>query len=112
MLTKEQQLKFNKTSKDLTEKEKTKYFTWIKQNKTCLVCGAFPEIHHLTNKSIKGARRLHSRVVPLCFNHHSAQSPVLSIHGNTNMFYDEVISLDKLLKISEDIYKEYLNEKK
>ena len=110
MLTKKTQLKKNKPIKDLTESEKTKYFTWIKDNKCCVICGSYPEVHHITNKSIKGARRLHSRVIPLCFNHHSAQSEVLSLHNNTDGFYKCCLSLRALLVLSEDMYQEYLKE--
>lgn len=110
MLSKTDQLKHNKPKKDLTEAEKRKYFTWIKQNKRCVVCGGFPEIHHITHKSIKGARRSDKRVVSLCFNHHSAQSGVVSIHNDTYRFYEEVRSLEQLLEDSENIYEEYLDE--
>lgn len=110
MLTKKQQLKYNKPKKDLTEAEKTKYFTWIKENKTCVVCEKYPGIHHITNKSIKGARRLHTRVVPLCFLCHSAQSVCLSVHGATDDFYEKVRSLEQLLEDSKKMYEEYLDD--
>jgi len=107
--TKEMQLRKVKNKTDLSTLEKNTYFTWIKDNKSCLVCGGYPEIHHITNKAIKGRRRLHSRVVPLCFDHHSAQSDKLSIHGATDRFYQEVISLDDLIDEANKIYKEFLD---
>ena len=109
-LSKKDQLKKNKTKTDLTEKEKTAYFTWIKENKCCLVCGGYPEVHHVTNKSIKGPRRSHKRVVPLCFNHHSAQSEHLSIHNDTSGFYKCALSLRYLLLTSKNMYQEYQND--
>lgn len=111
MYSKDQQTKKNKATKDLTDQEKNKYFSWIKQNKKCVVCGKFPLVHHVTNKTIKGQRRLHSRVIPLCEAHHSAQSPILSIHNDTYRFYDEVMSLKHLLLMSDLMYQEYLNDK-
>lgn len=109
-MTKSQQLHKNKAPKDLTDQEKNKYFSWIKENKTCVICGKFPEIHHITNKKLKGLRRLHSRVISLCFNHHSAQSPQLSIHKNPYKFYDEVMSFEHLMLMSNLMYQEFLNE--
>lgn len=109
-MTKLQQLYKNKPKTDLSDAEKKAYFTWIKQNKKCVVCGRFPEIHHITSNTIKGRRRSHKRVLNLCFNHHSAQSEELSIHGNTQKFYEEYISLELLLTMSEKMYKEYLDE--
>ena len=111
MYSKDQQTRKNKATKDLTDQEKDKYFSWIKENKGCAICGKFPEIHHLTNKTIKGKRRLHSRVIGLCFNHHSQQSEQLSIHGDTYKFYKEVMSLNHLLMLSNLMYQEYLSEK-
>ena len=98
-----------KESKDLTDIEKIKYFTWIKDNKKCIVCGKYPEIHHVTHKSIKGKRRLHSRVAPLCFDHHSAQSSKISVHGNPTEFYNS-IRVKELVLIASKMYQEYLNE--
>lgn len=111
MYSKFQQLKKRREASDLSTLEKNTYFTWIKDNKSCLVCGDYPEIHHVTNKSIQGKRRLHSRVVPLCFSCHSAQSDKLSIHGATDRFYQEVISLEELISEANKIYEEFLNEK-
>ena len=110
MYSKFEQLKKRKKVNDLSTLEKNIYFTWIKDNKSCLICGDYPEIHHITNKSIQGKRRLHSRVVPLCFNHHSAQSGILSIHGATDKFYEEVISLDDLIEEANKMYEEFLDE--
>ena len=110
MLSKKSQLHKNKAQTDLSDQEKNKYFSWIKENKTCLICGKFPEIHHITHKSIKGHRRRNSRVINLCFFHHSAQSPQLSIHNNPYKFYDEIMSLNHLLLMSNLMYQEYLSE--
>lgn len=109
MYSKESQLKKVKAKKDLTEAEKTKYFTWIKQNKECIVCGKFPEIHHITNKSIRGPRRLHSRVIPLCFNHHSNQSEYYSVHRFQDEFYKKHGGLESIIEKSEEMYQEYLS---
>lgn len=110
MLSKKSQLHKNKAQTDLTDQEKNKYFSWIKENKKCVICGKFPEIHHITNKSIKGKRRLHSRVIPLCFNHHSAQSEKISIHNDPYSFYDRRMSLQHLIVLSNLMYQEYLSE--
>ena len=110
MYSKDQQTKKNKAQTDLSDQEKNKYFSWIKQNKTCVVCKSPAQIHHLTNKSLKGLRRLHSRVIPLCFNHHHAMSPILSIHNNPYKFYDEIMSLNHLLLMSNLMYQEFKSE--
>jgi len=109
MFTKQDQLYQNKEHKDLTKEEKIKYFTWIKKNKGCIICGKYPEIHHVTHKSIKGKRRLDTRVVPLCFSHHSAQSEDISIHGNPIEFYS-MVSVEKLVVRANKMYQEYLDE--
>lgn len=110
MYSKFQQLQKRKEKTDLSETERIKYFTWIKENKSCVICGEFPEIHHVTNKTIEGKRRLDKRVIPLCFNHHSAQSSELSIHNDTYMFYEHRMSLSTLIEKSEEMYQEFLNE--
>jgi hypothetical protein len=107
MLSKQDQLYKNKATKDLTDQEKDKYFSWIKDNKKCVVCGKFPLIHHVTHKSIKGHRRRHFRVLAICHDHHSAQSSTLSIHNDTYRFYKEIMSLEKVLEESENMYNEF-----
>ena len=37
MYSKAEQLKANKSKKDLTDTEKVEYFTWIKKNKGCII---------------------------------------------------------------------------
>lgn len=105
MYTKENQLKKNKP-KAFNYKA---YFNWIhSMNKCCAVCGNYDiEIHHITDiHRIKGNRRDHKRVVPLCKNHHKNSKFGIHIMSKDD-FYENVMDLDTLLFYSKQLLEEY-----
>ena len=56
------------------------------------------EIHHVRHHG----KRCHFRVLPLCFNHHSAQSPIsTAVHKNLAQFEKEFGTEKELLKVIE-----------
>jgi len=108
MYTKEMQLKKNKP-KPFNHKA---YFSWIHSTgKRCVVCGKYDiEIHHITDiNRIKGKRRDHKRVVPLCKNHHKDSKFGIHIMSKED-FYENVMDLDTLLFHSKNLLEEFEHE--
>lgn len=104
----------NKTCKKngrLREKKRTNdpknpYFAWLRNNRPgCVVCGALGEIHHLE----QNANSCDTRVVPLCLNHHSAQSND-GIHKSPREWYKRFLSFERLERIATDNHIAYLSE--
>ena len=108
-MTKQQQTNWNKPKKF----NKNAYFNWIHSNNfSCVVCGRKDiELHHITDiHELKGERRIHTRIVPLCLNHHRVGK--FAIHNMAkDEFYENVMDLDTLLFHSNRILEEYENER-
>ena len=54
----------------------------------CAVCRMPPELHHILNGTM-GKKAGYKEVIPLCFKHHSAQTPLPfghSVHKGTKSF--------------------------
>ena len=54
----------------------------------CMICQRPPEIHHITGAGM-AKRASHWDVIPLCFDHHSAQTPLgfgQAVHKGTRTF--------------------------
>lgn len=66
----------------------------------CIICGRPPEVHHITNGTM-GKKASHYETIPLCFNHHSAQTPLPfgeSVHKGTKSFEAKYGTQEELLK--------------
>lgn len=73
----------------------------------CIICRRPPEIHHITNGTM-GKKSSHQETIPLCFNHHSAQTPLPhghAVHKGTKSFEERfgtqrelLIKINKLLE--------------
>lgn len=109
MLTKKEQLYKNKKPK-ITKDEKD-YLNWLQmQNFKCFVCNSNSgiEYHHITDiHRLKGKRRVHNRLVPLCYScHRTGKNAIHSL--SKEYYYENIKSLDELLNESERIYKHFL----
>ena len=55
----------------------------------CLICKRAAEAHHITTGSGMGGRATHFETIPLCFDHHQAQTPLPfgeAVHKGTETF--------------------------
>lgn len=89
------------------------YYTYLHEsNQKCVVCGNNSiEIHHITDiKRISGKRREWNRVITLCPEHHKNGKDGIHILSKDE-FYDRVMSFEKLMEKSLDLYREYLSNK-
>ena len=102
MLTKKMQTKSNRIKDNGNDK---KYLKWLGNSGVgCIVCGDTNiELHHITDKSIKGLRRHDRRVVPLCTEHHRGDGGVH--HGNVAN-----LSTKDMLFISKQLNQRYEDE--
>lgn len=65
------------------------------------MCGGRLEIHHKTGAGM-ARRASHYDVIPLCFNHHSAQTPLPfghAVHKGTRSFEQRYGSQDDMIKM-------------
>lgn len=68
-------------------------------------CGGRVEIHHRTNAGM-GLRASHYDTMPLCFNHHSAQTPLAfgdAVHKGTKTFEKKYGTQDDLIKQTQEM---------
>lgn len=70
----------------------------------CIACikmgyhGTPAEIHHIRTGMGMSQRNSHYNVIPLCFNHHSAQGGPDAIHKNKTLFESKFGSEQQLLE--------------
>ena len=132
MISKESQLEWNKEKKVSTfgkaksslkkrskkvQKEKSSlssaYYKYLHESgQCCVVCGTSNiELHHITDiHRIEGDRRVWNRIVPLCLEHHKNGKDGIHILSKKE-FYERVMSLEKLMEKSLELYQEYLGSK-
>lgn len=76
----------------------------------CIICGQPAEIHHLTGSGM-GLRSNHFTIIPLCFDHHSAQSRLpfgYAAHKGTKSFEQRFgTQLELLTKTQELLLMRY-----
>lgn len=104
--------KINRTPE--REEEKS-FLSWLhNSNQRCVICGNNKiEVHHITDiKRIKDEpRRRWNRVVCLCVDHHRIGKEAIHVLSK-DIFYENVMSFYELILKSENIYTQYLKEKK
>ena len=81
----------------------------------CLVCGAWPEIHHCFTQS--GGRKNNNLVIPLCSIHHRHQGEGVSFHPFWKAWQKIYGSEAELLKqvaarLGEDVPDNFYRKKK
>lgn len=75
-------------------------YVWANHPDKRKKCGGRKEVHHKTGAGM-GKRASHFDVMPLCFNHHSAQTPLPfggSIHKGTKSFEARIATQDKMIE--------------
>jgi hypothetical protein len=80
----------------------------------CIICGKDAEIHHITGGKSLSQRASHFEVLPLCFEHHSAQTPLSfghTVHKGVKSFEKNYGTQTELLaktrKALSEKYPEY-----
>ena len=99
----------------LEKKISNPFYEWIHgSGQVCVVCGCGDiDVHHITDlQKIDGKRREWDRVVVLCKAHHKGDSVYAdnsdAIHVlSKEEFYRRIMSFEKLMVCSDNIYKEY-----
>lgn len=106
MLTKKQQLKWNKPPKVIKDK---KFLEWCKSKALpCFVCGKTTqtELHHIKKHS--SDFKDDTKIIVLCgVEHHRLGTP--SPH-NTPRLFRELYPIEMQLKVAEHLYNKYLSE--
>lgn len=68
-------------------------------------CGGRLEVHHKTGAGM-GKRASHYDVIPLCFNHHSAQTPLPfghAVHKGTRSFEQRYGTQDDMIAMVQSL---------
>ena len=106
----------SKRSKKFSDEKNTlsnNYYKYLhNSNQKCVICGSnIVEIHHITDlkKLPNLPRRSWNRVVTLCPDHH--RLGLKAIHKlSKDEFYTKVMSFEKLMEASNNLYQNYLKE--
>jgi hypothetical protein len=80
----------------LNKKER---FTKLK-NIGCIICGHYPEIHHLTGLAYRGKGQKADDVftIPLCQKHHTSGGHGVAIHAGKQAFEEKYGTQEELLE--------------
>jgi hypothetical protein len=112
MLTKKEQLRWNKPkkkkrSKRITTDEELDYLRWFKEQKfRCFVCGSpNTESHHIKERS--SDKKNHYELLPLCWEHHHGS--VLSPHGTPHTWRNN-FTMEEQREFSKQLRREYVTK--